>query len=74
MWKETRFAPKLRNMSIDCSGIEIPKELKSKKIPQYCECVKNPVDSRSKEEKLELCKTEIYQDKEKIRSIVFKNQ
>jgi len=71
-WKDTRFAPRVSSLLTACSGVEIPKSLETKKIYQYCECVKNPVDQRLKEEKLEACLTEIYQDKERIRSIVFK--
>ncbi len=54
--KETETFPRLATILTECKDVESPEGLDKNKYYEYCKCVKNPVDMRSKEEKQKACR------------------
>lgn len=55
--KEIKTFPRLGTILTECKDVDPPEGLDKNKYYDYCKCVKNPVDMRSKEEKREVCRT-----------------
>jgi len=53
--KETKEFTRLGTVLTECKGIDPPKVLDKNKYYDYCKCVLNPNDARSKEEKEKSC-------------------
>ena len=47
--------PRLGTIFMECKNVQIPDELDGKKRAAYCQCVNNPADSRSIEDKKLAC-------------------